>query len=127
MERLFPIPLSEREQLTVLVSKFEKYGTVSYVQENGKIIALCAGYTNDQEKHLGYISVVASLPEYANKGYGKGVVRCFIEKAKNAGMRAIHLYADKDNKSALRMYDKLGFVDWITPEEPRPEDKHLIK
>lgn len=68
MERLFPIPLSEREQLTVLVSKFEKYGTVSYVQENGKIIALCAGYTNDQEKHLGYISVVASLPEYANKG-----------------------------------------------------------
>ena len=127
VERLFPVPLSEREQLIMLASKFEKYGTVSYVRENGKIIAICAGYTNDQEQRLGYISVVASLPEYTNKGYGKVAVQGFIEKAKNAGMKAIHLYADKENKAALNMYGKLGFVDWIIPDERRPEDKHLIR
>lgn len=127
VDRLFPVPLSEREQLTVLASKFEEYGTVSYIRENGKMIALCAGYTNDQEHRLGYISVVASLPEYANKGYGKIAVQGFIEKAKNAGMRAIHLYADKDNEAALNMYGKLGFVDWIVLDESRPNDKHLIK
>lgn len=127
VDKLFPVSLSEREQLTVLVSKFEKYGTVSCVRKDGKIIALCAGYINDQEKQLGYISVVASLPEYTNKGYGKVAVQGFIEKAKNAGMRAIHLYADKDNESALRMYEKLGFTDWIIPKEPRTRDKHLIK
>ena len=126
-KRLFPVPLSEREQLTVLASKFETCGTVSYVRENGKIIAICAGYTNDQEQRLGYISVVASLPEYTNKGYGKVAVQGFIEKAKNAGMKAIHLYADKENKAALNMYGKLGFVDWIIPDELRPEDKHLIR
>lgn len=82
----------------MLASKFEKYGTVSYVRENGKIIAICAGYTNDQVQRLGYISVVASLPEYTNKGYGKVAVQGFIEKAKNAGMKAIHLYADKENR-----------------------------
>lgn len=127
VERLFPVPLSEREQLIMLASKFEKYGTVSYVRENGKIIAICAGYTNDQVQRLGYISVVASLPEYTNKGYGKVAVQGFIEKAKNAGMKAIHLYADKENKIALNMYGKLGFVDWIIPDELRPEDKHLIR
>lgn len=127
VERLFPVPLSEREQLIMLASKFEKYGTVSYVRENGKIIAICAGYTNDQVQRLGYISVVASLPEYTNKGYGKVAVQGFIEKAKNAGMKAIHLYADKENKAALNMYGKLGFVDWIIPDERRPEDKHLIR
>ena len=127
VERLFPVPLSEREQLIVLASKFEKYGTVSYVRENGKIIAICAGYTNNQEQQIGYISVVASLPEYTNKGYGKVAVQGFIEKAKNAGMKAIHLYADKENKAALNMYGKLGFVDWIIPDELRPEDKHLIR
>lgn len=127
VERLFPVPLSEREQLTTLASKFETYGTVSYVRENGKIIAICAGYTNDQEQRLGYISVVASLPEYTNKGYGKVAVQGFIEKAKNAGMKAIHLYADKENKAALNMYGKLGFVDWIIPNELRPEDEHLIR
>lgn len=127
VERLFPVPLSEREQLTTLASKFETYGTVWYVRENGKIIAICAGYTNDQEQRLGYISVVASLPEYTNKGYGKVAVQGFIEKAKNAGMKAIHLYADKENKAALNMYGKLGFVDWIIPDERRPKDKHLIR
>lgn len=127
VERLFPVPLSEREQLIMLASKFEKYGTVSYVRENGKIIAICAGYTNDQVQRLGYISVVASLPEYTNKGYGKVAVQGFIEKAKNAGMKAIHLYADKENKAALNMYGKLGFVDWIIQDELRPEDKHLIR
>lgn len=127
VERLFPVPLSEREQLTVLASKFEKYGTVSYVRENGKIIAICAGYTNDREQRLGYISVVASLPEYTNKGYGKIAVKGFIEKAKDAGMKAIHLYADRGNKAALNMYGKLGFVDWNIPDEPRLKDKHLIK
>lgn len=42
-------------------------------------------------------------------------------------MRAIHLYADKDNEAALNMYEKRGFVDWIILDGPRPEDKHLIK
>ena len=111
----------------MLASKFEKYGTVSYVRENGKIIAICAGYTNDQGLRLGYISVVASLPEYTNKGQGLVAVQGFIEKAKNAGMKAIHLYADKENKIALNMYGKLGCVDWIIPDELRPEDKHLIR
>ena len=59
--------------------------------------------------------------------YGKVAVQGFIEKAKNAGMKAIHLYADKENKAALNMYGKLGFVDWIIPDERRPEDKHLIR
>ena len=111
----------------MLASKFEKYGTVSYVHESGKIVAICAGYTNDQEQRLGYISVVASLPEYTNKGYGKVAVQSFIEKAKDAGMKAIHLSADRENEAALNMYEKLGFVDCVLPNEPRPKDKHLIR
>ena len=127
VENLFPVPLSERVSLAALASKLKKYGAVSCVRENGKIIAVCAGYINDQKDYLGYISVVASLPEYANKGYGKIVVQDFIDKAKNMGMRAIHLYADKHNESALNLYEKLGFIDWVISKEPRPEDKHLIK
>ena len=123
---MFPIPLSEKENISVLASKFERFGTISCLKENGAIVALCAGYTNDIKNNLGYISVVASLPEYSNKGYGKIAVEGFIEKAKNAGMKAIHLYADKENRAALNMYDKLGFVDWKINDEPRPEDKHLI-
>lgn len=75
-----------------------------------------------RSKH--FIRCIESLKK---NGYGKVAVQGFIEKAKNAGMKAIHLYADKENKAALNMYGKLGFVDWIIPDERRPEDKHLIR
>lgn len=71
--------------------------------------------------------MVVSLPEYANKGYGKIAVQRFIEKARHAEMKAIYLYADKENKQAIRMYEKLGFIEWTVFDKPRPKDKHLIK
>ena len=49
--------------------------------------------------------LVASLPEYTNKGYGKVAVQGFIEKAKDAGMKAIHLYADRENEAALLCFN----------------------
>ena len=102
------------------------YGMMGMVKEGDKIISLCAGYANDNLTRLAYISVVASLPEYAGKGYGKVAVRDFITKAINNGMKAIHLYAVKDNTPAIRMYENLGFIDYIVEDEPRPEDRHLI-
>lgn len=126
VDKLFPIPLSQKENLEILASKFEQFGTVSYIMDNNKIVSFCAGYTNDMEKKLAYISVVACLPEYANKGYGKLTVEKFIEKAKSEGMDAIHLYAEKHNFIALHMYEKLGFSDYIIKDEPRPNNRHLI-
>lgn len=43
---------------------------------------MCAGYANDLQNRRGYISVVAVLPEYSNKGYGKVAVQGFLKKAK---------------------------------------------
>lgn len=100
---------------------------ISYVREQDRIVAMCAGYANDLQARRGYISVVAVLPEYSNKGYGKVAVQGFLEKAKSAGMLTVHLYADSKNSAALHMYEKLGFSDWNVVEEPRPNDKHLIK
>lgn len=127
IDNLFPISLSNKEALAVLASKLEKYGTISYVREQNRIVAMCAGYTNDLHNRRGYISVVAVLPEYSNKGYGKVAVQGFLKKAKSAGMLAVHLYADSENSTALYMYEKLGFSDWKVVGEPRPNDRHLIK
>ena len=126
VDHLFPVPLSEKKRLSELAGVFMVYGTMGMVKEGDKIISLCAGYANDNLTRLAYISVVASLPEYAGKGYGKVAVRDFITKALNNGMKAIHLYAVKDNAPAIRMYESLGFIDYIVEDEPRPEDRHLI-
>lgn len=127
IDMLFPVPLSDKEPLDVLASKFERYGTLSFVREQNQIVAMCAGYTNDLERCLGYISLVAVLPEYSNKGHGREVVQMFMKKAKDAGMKAVHLYAASENNKALHMYEKLGFFDWHINDEPRPMDRHLIR
>lgn len=126
VDHLFPVSLSEKKRLSELADVFMVYGTMGMVKEGDKIISLCAGYANDNLTRLAYISVFASLPEYAGKGYGKVAVRDFITKAINNGMKAIHLYAVKDNAPAIRMYESLGFIDYIVEDEPRPEDRHLI-
>lgn len=125
-DHLFPVSLSERGKLCDLERKFSNFGTLGIVRENGKIISLCASYANDCLNRLAYISVVATLPEYSGKGYGKIAVQEFIEKAKNAGMKAIHLYADNKNTPAINLYERLGFVDYMVGNEPRPKDRHLI-
>ena len=127
VDRLFPVPLSDKEPLEVLASKLEKYGTLSLIQKDGQIVAMCAGYINDLERRLGYISVVAVLPECSGRGYGWSVVYDFVRKAADAGMTAVHLYASPGNAAALKMYQKLGFVRWQIAGEPRPDDMHLIK
>lgn len=126
IDRLFPVPLSKKESLATLASKLKTYGTISIIRDQDKIVSMCAGYTNNLRNKLGYISVVATLPEYSGKGYGKRAVQDFIENAKKAGMSEVHLYADSGNCKALHMYEKLGFSVWNIPDEPRPEDKHLI-
>lgn len=126
VDHLFPVPLSKKESLLKLKNKLIGYGTLGIVRENNRIISLCAGYANNVSTKLAYISVVASLPEYAGKGYGKLAIRNFIGKARKKGMKAIHLYAVKDNIPAIRMYENLGFVDFILEDEPRPEERHLI-
>ena len=126
VDHLFPVSLSEKKRLSELADVFMVYGTMGMVKEGDKIISLCAGYANDNLTRLAYISVVAPLPDYAGKGYGKVAVRDFITKAINNGMKAIHLYAVKDNAPAIRMYESLGFIDYIVEDEPRPEDRHLI-
>ena len=126
VDHLFPVPLSAKEALPELADKLMAYGTMGIVKEGGKIISLCAGYANDNLTRFAYISVVASLPEYAGKGYGKVAVRDFITKAIKNGMKAIHLYAVKDNVPAIKMYKSLGFIDYVVEDELKHEDRHLV-
>ena len=126
VNHLFPISLSEKEALSELADKFIKKGTISVIREENRIISLCAGYANDDLNKRAYISVVATLPEYADKGYGRIVVQNFICKARQKGMKAVHLYAVKENIPAIKMYENLGFEDFVMDNETRPEDKHFI-
>ena len=126
VDGLFPIPLSEKQDLRELSKKFFDRATLITETEGDEIVAMVAGYTENVVDNIGYISVVATLPRVQGRGYASSLVRGFLESAKLKGLRAVHLYTDATNLGAIRMYEKIGFVRYDAPNEPRPDDVHLI-
>ena len=126
VDKSFPVPLSEKQDLSVLVAKFIEKATLCHVLNEGRMIALVAGYTENVTENMGYISVVATIPEARGKGYAKALVGEFIDIARSKGLSAVHLYTVRTNTSAVKMYEKLGFAEWVCENEPRPDDLHLI-
>lgn len=126
VDSLFPTPLSAKESLQVLAQKLLKYGTLCPKFDNGQMVGLVAGYTENTVNNLGYISVVSVLPEKQGEGIASRLVLEFLSIAKEKGLEGVNLYCDSRNEHALKMYDKLGFEKYIIPDEPRPEDKHLV-
>ena len=126
VDKDFPVPLSDKQDLDEFSQKLINMATLCTAQENGRILALVAGYTENLVNNTAYVSIAAALPEARRKGYTSCLMREFIQISAAKGVDAVHLYAVPTNRSAMRMYEKLGFTQWHIPDEPRPMDAHLI-
>ncbi len=126
VDKLFPIPLSEKQNLNDFALKLAEKATLFVEYEDDRIIAAVAGYTENVIDNLGYISIVATLPEAQGKGLASKLVNQFLKNAEQKQLNAVHLYAVTTNVPAIRMYQKLGFVEYVIHDEPRPYDTHLI-
>jgi ribosomal protein S18 acetylase RimI-like enzyme len=126
VDDLFPTPLSAKESLQVLAEKLLKYGTLCQEFDNGKMVGLVAGYTENAVNNLGYISVVSVLPVKQGEGIASKLVKKFLSIAKKKGLHGVNLYCDRRNDHALKMYERLGFEKYILAGEPRPKDEHLV-
>lgn len=123
---LFPVPLSEKQNLHALSVKFAEKANICAVVEEDKIIAMVAGYINDTMDNKGYISVVATLPCAQGKGYARKIVTDFLIQSSKKGLDAVHLYTVASNKAAVALYKSIGFEEWKMHGEPRTEALHLI-
>ena len=126
VDKSFPVPLSDKQDLNILAEKFAKHATVCKIEEKGKIVAMVSGYTENVTDNMAYISVVASLPCARGKGYATKLVLNFIGIARSKKLSAIHLYTVRSNIAAVRMYEKIGFTEYLCEDETRPDDLHLI-
>ena len=126
VDSLFPVPLSQKQNLQDFAVKLHNTATLCTVCENDRIVAMVAGYTENVTENMGYISVVATLPEMQGKGYAGHLVEEFLAIACQKGLVAVHLYAVRDNLPAMAMYHSLGFEEWDKTDDPRPEDVHFI-
>lgn len=80
---------------------------IAYI--NNKQVGITGLYQyQDDEAWIGWFGI---LPEYRNKGYGKILLKETIDLAKKLGYKIIRLYTDKkENKEAIKLYKKVGFI-----------------
>ena len=126
VDTLFPVPLSKKQDLDTFVDKLLEKAILCVAWEGERIVALVAGYADNVIDRLGYISIVATLPEAQGRGLASEKVQEFLDIARDKGLRGVHLYAVPDNLPAIKMYKKLGFEVYCPKNESRPEDAHLI-
>ena len=126
VDRTFPVPISEKQDLAAYAQKLSERATLCAELDGKRIVALVAGYTENVTDNMAYISLVATVADAQGRGVGKRLTREFVSVAADKGLDAVHLYAVPTNTPAVSMYKKLGFEEWIRPDEPRPQDLHLI-
>lgn len=126
VDSMFPVPLSEKQNLTEFAQKLYEKATLCTVLKDGKIVAMLAGYTEALENGMAYISIVATRKEAQGKGYAATLLKEFLEICKKKNIKAVHLYAVRENLPAVQLYKRFGFREWKPENEVRPEDLHLI-
>ncbi|WP_392887958.1 GNAT family N-acetyltransferase [Eubacterium limosum] len=125
IDRVFPIPLSDKVNLEDYTEKLLKNAVICAEFDNEQIIGVVAGYINDISS-IAYISLVAVLPQARGEGVASKLIKEFFEKCREKAYIAVHVYTHKTNHLAIRMYEKLGFKKYEIKNEPRPEDEHFI-
>ncbi|MDO8310644.1 MAG: GNAT family N-acetyltransferase [Sideroxyarcus sp.] len=106
----FVPPLSGRVEISGYARKIASKAMRFEAWSGGALVGLVAAYCNDQEKRIAYITSVSVLREWTGKGIAAHLMNQCIKHAKACGMRQISLEVAGDNTSAIKLYEKFGFV-----------------
>ena len=55
------------------------------------------------------------LPEVQGRGFGRALIRTFLEVLRARGVSGVHLGVGAENASARRFYERLGFTPLVPP------------
>lgn len=126
VDNLFPVSISQKQDIHQYACKLYNKATLCVEKIDNRIVSMVAGYTDNLEKNMAYIALVATLPEFKGKGLAMSLIRQFIDICILKSVTAVHLYTDRSNFAAINMYKKLGFEELLLKDEPRPNDLHFI-
>lgn len=101
---LFPVPWTREGMFTFLIRRDTMFLAV---EEQGKILAYCGVLMVLDE---GDILNVAVKRSRQREGIGRFLMESMIRLAKEQGVGILHLEVRKSNETAVRLYERTGFV-----------------
>ncbi|WP_143962353.1 GNAT family N-acetyltransferase [Litoribacter populi] len=90
----------------------DKGGEVLFAKLNGEIVGTVALVKTGEERVYEVIKM-GVLPSHQGKGIGLILLEAITEKAKEKGAAKIILYSSSKLQSALKLYQKAGFVSAV--------------
>lgn len=105
----FDLPVFSRKNAYSLFEKINNYAEF-IIAYNLDILGYAAMYANDMDNRTAYISLIAVDKTKQGCGIGSSVLQACIGTAYEKGMHIIKLEVKKDNKKAIKFYERNGFT-----------------
>ncbi len=126
IDKDYPIPLSQKVNTEEYAAKLCEKAHMNVVINDGRVLSLVAGYTENLSNNIAYIALVGTLSEARGNGYAKKLVLNFIDDCRKSGISGVHIYTASGNEAAISLYQSIGFVNYVLENEPRPNDMHFV-
>jgi len=75
---------------------------------NGLVVGYVIGF--EERGRVGHVASIAVLPEYRGRGFGKALLEAVEKAFASKGCRESVLEVSVENKVAINMYKKMGYV-----------------
>ena len=81
------------------------------------LVGLVAVYLNDRDTRNGFITNVSVAKEFMGLGIASALLDRCLDRSRQEGMDAIGLEVSAESREAIRLYEKLGFLQLERQEE----------
>ena len=83
-------------------------------ERDGRLAGFCWTKVHDGDPPLGELYVLAVHPDFQGRGLGRSLVIAGLQRLEDQGLATAMLYVEASHRSALGLYEKLGFrVDHV--------------
>lgn len=108
-DRFRPPLRSAVQDFDVFTDKLAEKANNLICLDGDKVAGCISFYSNDFETKCAFVSAVAVAAAYKGNGLGNLMLQTAAKVSKSAGMTELRLEVRKDNVSAIRFYEGLGF------------------
>jgi len=119
-------PLNEVVNIEDYAKKIVDNAMIFNREINNKIIACVCAYFN-KERNSVFITNVSVIKEFSSQGLVTTLLKECIDYAKKNDYSSIKLQVSYDNKKAIRLYEKLGFIIYETNNKTNEMINYLNK
>ncbi|MBT3384102.1 MAG: GNAT family N-acetyltransferase [Prolixibacteraceae bacterium] len=108
--QIFNPPLNTKIDIDDYSIKISNFAIQFWATFNNKIVGFMACYFNDPKKEIGYITTISVVKKRQGQGVGNQLLYNAILYAKENDFKKINLEVNKENISAIQLYEKVGFI-----------------